>query len=267
MVSGMWKRVGISIRYFRYLFQASGPHAIHSPFVFELMQQVLRDKSGYDPWLPIENLRRSLRADPRSIAVRDFGAGPLGGKGSPQRISKIARIAAKPSKYGKLLFRIARHFKPDSILELGTSLGLSTAYLSASCPDARVITLEGSPETARIAGENLKSLGLQKVQVVVGEFGETLPEILSSLDRLGLVFLDGNHKKEPTLQYFHWCLSKATPYSIFILDDIHWSREMEEAWKEVTGHDSVTLSIDLFFLGLVFFRKEFRSKEHFILRV
>jgi len=226
----MWKRVGISIRYFRYLFQASGPHAIHSPFVFELMQQVLRDKSGYDPWLPIENLRRSLRADPRSIAVRDFGAGPLGGKGSPQRISKIARIAAKPSKYGKLLFRIA-------------------------------------PETARIAGENLKSLGLQKVQVVVGEFGETLPEILSSLDRLGLVFLDGNHKKEPTLQYFHWCLSKATPYSIFILDDIHWSREMEEAWKEVTGHDSVTLSIDLFFLGLVFFRKEFRSKEHFILRV
>jgi predicted O-methyltransferase YrrM len=89
---------------------------------------------------------------------------------------------------------------------------------------------------------------------------------LNSLPKLDLVFFDGNHQKVPTLDYFHHCLTKAHENSIFIFDDIHWSSEMDEAWQQIQGHEQVSLTIDLFQFGLVFFRKGI-AKQHFTLRM
>jgi predicted O-methyltransferase YrrM len=99
-----------------------------------------------------------------------------------------------------------------------------------------------------------------------GNFAKTLPLLNSKITNIDLVFVDGNHRKNATLEYFDFFLSKRTNNSIFIFDDIHWSVEMEEAWKLIQQHDSVTMTIDLFFIGLVLFRKDFKVKQHFSIR-
>jgi predicted O-methyltransferase YrrM len=252
---------------FYYLSSSNGNgHAIHSPFVFDFIKNVLNAKMDKAEYQAIENLRISLRKDRTVIEVEDFGAGSSVTKSTKRTIADIARHAGKSGKYGQLLFRIARHYQPKTILELGSSLGLSTSYLAMAVPGSMVVTLEGSTAVAAMAKENFKNLGLSNVNSITGEFGATLSKALTALGKTDLVFLDGNHRKAPTLAYFNLLLQYADPYSILVFDDIHWSAEMEDAWAEIKQHPAVTMTIDLFFLGLVFFRKDFRVTQHFTIR-
>lgn len=257
------KQLSFLIKYLKYWFSAKNAHGIHSPFVFSLYNEVIHKKGSYYVFDQIEQLRRKLLASQKVIDVTDLGAGRSG----KRTVYEIAGRSAKSKKYCELLFRIVNHFKPGSILELGTSLGISTAYLASANPNAKVITIEGCPNTAAEAKKNFESLGLKNIESVVGNFDDVLPAILArpQTPDSRLIFIDGNHRKEPTLNYFTQCLSQANSDSIFIFDDIHWSAEMEEAWEEIKAHPKVTVTIDLFFLGLVFFRKE-QVKENFILK-
>ena len=183
-------------------------------------------------------------------------------------MGEIAERSAKNKKYCKLLFRLAYYFKPTTVLELGTSLGISTAYLASANPNSKVITIEGCPNTAQEAKKNFESLGLANIESLIGNFEDVLTtniERLTSNGKLDFAFFDGNHKREHTLKYFTQCLESTHNNSVFIFDDIHWSDEMEEAWEEIKSHPKVSVTIDLFFLGLVFFRKE-QAKENFIIR-
>ena len=152
------------------------------------------------------------------------------------------------------------------MLELGTSLGITTSYLSFANPDAAITTMEGAPEVASVAKNNFKQLHLSNIQVKKGNFDETLEAVIHQLSAVDFAFIDGNHRKQPTLNYFDQLISLSTPSTIFIFDDIHWSKEMEEAWHEIQQHTAVTLTIDLFFIGIVFFRTEQKIKQHFIVR-
>jgi len=234
-------------------------HGVHSPFVYELARDVFWDQLPNDPH-PAEDWRKICLADTSTIDVKDFGTGTSG----PRRICDIARSAAKPMKQGRLLERLLMHFRPAHMLELGTSLGITTLYQAAVDAHEKFISIEGCPETARIAAQQLREAKME-AEVVTGNFDEVLPDILKNFPRLDYVFFDGNHRLAPTLRYFELCLPLAHENSIFIFDDIHWSLEMEEAWKRICAHERVTVSIDLFDLGLVFFRKE-QVKEHFVLK-
>ena len=150
-------------------------------------------------------------------------------------------------------------------MELGTSLGISSAYLAAANSGSKLITIEGCKEIADVAAQNFTKLELKNIEQVVGNFDKVLPEVLKKTDQLDLVFFDGNHQKEPTPNYFKQCLEKANEKSVFIFDDIYWSREMKEAWEEIKNNKKVTVSIDLFYMGIIFFRKE-QVKEHFMIR-
>lgn len=250
--------------YLKYLLLSKTAHGIHSPFVFELYNEVINKKSRYYAFDKIEQLRQNLLISQKEIEVKDLGTGKSGKKA----IREIAERSAKNSKYGELLFRIGNYFKPDSILELGTSLGIGTSYLASANLNAKTLTIEGCPNTAKEARKNFESLGLKNIEIIVGDFNSVLPAVLSGTGHRAsgtLVFFDGNHRKEPTLNYFTQCLELANNDSVFVFDDIHWSNEMEEAWKEIKQHPQVSVTIDLFFLGLVFFRKE-QVKEHFIIR-
>ncbi|MBI4946382.1 MAG: class I SAM-dependent methyltransferase [Bacteroidetes bacterium] len=252
------------MKYIQYLLTAKTPHGIHSPFVFELVNEVINKKGSYYAFNNIEKLRRKMLFSLREIEVTDLGTG----KSGKRTISAIAELSLKSAKYGQLLFRLVNHFKPNSILELGTSLGISTAYLASANPNAKVITIEGCPNIAAEARKNFESLSLDNIETVVGDFDVVLTsniQHLISKGKLDFIFFDGNHRKEPTLQYFTQCLEHAGNDSVFIFDDIHWSDEMESAWEEIKSHPQVRVSIDLFFLGLVFFRKE-QAKENFIVR-
>ncbi|MFT4154652.1 O-methyltransferase [Parafilimonas sp.] len=265
---GMYSSAQLAFKYVKYWLTASNGkgHGIHSPFVFDFINNVLNDKREFDSFRFIENVRAGLRDNDTEINVPDFGAGSRMQLHNKRKISAIARSSLKPKKFSQLLFRIVHYYKPKNILELGTSLGITTSYLSAANPSAQIITMEGAPEVAATAKNNFKQLHLSNIRVIEGNFDDNLLSVISQLSSVDLAFIDGNHRKAPTLDYFCQLLAAAGRSAIFIFDDIHWSREMEAAWGEIKAHPSVTLTVDLFFIGLVFFRTEQKIKQDFVIR-
>ncbi|MBS1742517.1 MAG: class I SAM-dependent methyltransferase [Bacteroidetes bacterium] len=264
----MYTSFQLAKKYLQYYLTASNGkgHGVHSPFVFNFITKVLNDRTQYEEYNAIELLRKKLLSDKNAIEVEDFGAGSSVIKSNQRLIGKIAVSSLKPKKYAQLLYRIARYYQPSVIVELGTSLGITTAYLAQANKKAHVYTLEGARSIAAIARSNFHTLSLSNVTITEGNFSVTLPDLLQKLPVVDLAFVDGNHRKEPTLQYFQQLLLKTSPQSILVFDDIHWSKEMEEAWEIIQQHPSVTLSIDLFFIGLVFFSPEYKVKQEFTIR-
>jgi len=250
-----------------YLSASNGKgHGIHSPFTYDFVRQVLNDKRPFYAYNQVEALRRQLLQNETVIEVEDFGAGSAITKNNRRSVASIARHAAKSKKWAQLLFRIVNYYQPQTVLELGTSLGISTAYMAMANPKARIITAEGSGAIADQAKRNFQSLQLSNIQQVVGNFDDTLPGILASGSPLDLAFIDGNHRYDPTVQYFKQLLPHVHAGSMVIFDDIHWSADMEEAWEAIKENNAVRLSIDLFFVGLVFFSDQFKIKQHFTIR-
>ncbi len=260
-----WQLAGKYLKH--YLSASNGKgHRIHSAFVFDLISKVLNDKKHYPPYDKAEGLRQQLLTDKTVLNMEDFGAGSLVAKTGQRTIGSIAANAAKPKKYGRLFFRMIKEYQPKIIIELGTSLGITTSYLSLAKPGSNIITLEGSTEVAAVAKNNFKTLGLQNISIIEGNFDDTLSSVLSPLSTIDFAFIDGNHRREPTENYFQLLLSKTNNNSILVFDDIYWSREMEQAWETIKAHPLVRCSIDLFFIGIVFFRQEFSEKQHFRIR-
>ncbi len=253
------------VNYLIYRLKSVNEHGVHSPFVFDLLMSTVYNKRSFYAYARIEKRRKELALSMQKLECTDLGAGSKVNNKTKKSVQEILFSAAKPAKYSQLLFRLADHFQPRTVLELGTSLGISSAYLAAANSRSRVITVEGCEEIAVVAKKTFKLLELTNIEQVHGNFDEVLSEILKNSSPLDLVFFDGNHRKEPTLRYFKQCLEKANEKSVFIFDDIYWSPEMTEAWQEIKNHPDVTVSLDLFYLGIVFFRKD-QVKEHFVIR-
>ncbi|MDQ2862879.1 MAG: class I SAM-dependent methyltransferase [Bacteroidota bacterium] len=264
----MYSSFQLAKKYFSYFIHAKNGkgHGIHSPFVFDFIVHVLNDKKKYECYEKIEPFRNRLLHNNTIIDVEDFGAGSALMPFKKRKISAIAKSSLKNKKFSQLLFRIAKYYKPQTIVELGTSLGITTSYFACTNKNSNVYTFEGSQEIGKIASENFNNTGLKNIHLIKGNFDKTLLPALEKVEKVDLAFIDGNHRKEPTLSYFSGLLKKCNKDSIFIFDDIHWSAEMEEAWKQIQQHDSITLTIDLFFIGLVFFNPDFKVKQHFTIR-
>lgn len=264
----MYSRLELAKKYLQYYKNASNGkgHGMHSPFVYDFIINVLNDRKKYDCFTKIEHIRKELLADDRDIEVEDFGAGSSLIPFKKRKIKRIAASSLKKKQFAQLLFRIAKYYHSKTIVELGTSLGITTSYLASANDETQLHTMEGAKNIAAIAGETFKKAGVSNIDLIIGNFDNTIPQLLKKLSEVDLLFIDGNHRMKPTLEYFESFLKKATNESIFIFDDIHWSAEMEEAWKIVKQHESVTLTIDLFFIGLVFFNKDFKVKQNFAIR-
>ncbi len=248
--------------FLKYRLNADNAHDIHSPFVYDLFNNILHDKTPYYCFDLVESVRAKQLLNNNKINIKDFGTGK---NHRTVLVSDIAKKAVKPKKYAQLLFRLVNRFSSENILEIGTSLGITTLYLSMPNTKNKIITLEGSPEIAAIAKKNFEFIQRKNIELICGEFEESLPKALLKFNKLDLVYFDGNHKRNPTLSYFDKCLDLSTEDSIFVFDDIYWSREMKNAWKEIKKNSNVTLSIDLFQFGIVFFKKGL-EKQHFTLR-
>jgi predicted O-methyltransferase YrrM len=249
------------IHYYLTSLNAKG-HGMHSPFVFDFIQNVLNNEKGYKAPVDIEKLRKELLTDNRIVGMYDPGAGSRL-KNNVKLVSTIAKRALKPYKYASVLYRLIRHYKPSSIIELGTSLGITTAYLSKANNAANAVTIEGNREVAKIARENFLKLNCTNIQLINGDFDTMLPQVINEMPAIDFVFIDGNHRYKPTISYFHQFLSKSNKDTILVFDDIHWSKEMEKAWDVIKAHPEVMYTIDIFFLGFVFFRNEFKVKQDF----
>lgn len=251
--------------YISHLLNSKTRHGVHSPFVYYMIDEVIYDYSNRPYYEEIESLRSSLKKDSRLVKVTDLGAGSMLNKNRDKQIAELAKNALKPPRVAKLIARLASFSKGKTIIELGTCLGITTSYLAKACPSSTVITAEGCPETAKIAQENFDKLGLNNVNLKVGNFDVLLPQIIEELPEIDFLFIDGNHRKEATLNYFNACLPKVHEGTMLIFDDIYWSEGMKEAWEEIKKHPSVSVTVDLFYIGLVFFKTD-QHKEDFKVR-
>lgn len=223
----------------------------------------MNDQNAYEAYSPVEKRREALLLDKRLIEVDDFGAGSTVIRTKQRQVSRIAASSLKPRKYAQLLYRMVRYYKPSTILELGTSLGITTAYLSSGIDSARVFTCEGAASIAAIAKDGFNELGRRNIELIPGDFTQSLPALLKRTGPVDFAFIDGNHRKLPTLDYFEQILAHASPSAILVFDDIHWSREMEEAWTSIQQHPQVKLTIDLFFIGIVCISDDFKVRQQF----
>jgi predicted O-methyltransferase YrrM len=231
---------------------------VHSPFIFQFTKYVLIGEGIYYVFPKIESIRINLKKNKSKIKVQDFGTG----NDRTRKISDIAKYSLKGKKYGQLFYRIINYYNLRYVLELGTSLGITTSYLASSSKYISCISLEGCPEISRIAIENFKKLNLENIKIVTGNIDNTFSEVLNETERLDFVFIDANHRYESIIHYFEECLKKVHSDTIMIIDDIYWSSEMEKAWETIRKHPKVTSTIDLFQIGIVFFNSDLHKKHY-----
>ncbi len=250
-------------KYFHYLLNATNQHGVHSPFVFDFVTKCLYDKKKYPEYQRLANYRKSLLEDKNSIKIDDFGSGSRVFNSSERKVSAIAKHAGANAKRMRLLYRVARYFEPKTSLELGTSVGLATCSLALGT-SGHVETVEGCSATLTVANEKMTGHHLGNVTFFRESFNNFLGKIMG--EKYDLIYFDGNHNKKATLSYFEALLPTAHNDSIWIFDDIYWSVSMSDAWEEIKMHPKIRVTVDCFWLGFVFFRKE-QAVQHFKIRL
>lgn len=251
--------------FLKYYLKAGNAHSIHSPFIFDLYTRVYRDFSPDPDFEKIEQLRAALKNSAEPVRIEDLGAGSRLNASTERTIGDIARKSLKSPFWCRFFYRLIRHYGHTNILELGTSLGITTSYLSMAAPGGKVWTIEGCENTLNVARANFSKLNLLNLFPVNGNIDVCLPDILEKTGPLDFVLFDANHRYRPTLNYFELCYTRAGENTVFIFDDIYWSSEMKNAWKEICRDPRVSLSADFFHIGLVFFRTGV-EKQHFVLK-
>jgi predicted O-methyltransferase YrrM len=259
MLSNRWHEAKAWLKHF---VQAKGPHGVHSPFVYHLITRVLRNKEKSPIYSSIERERKRLQKIKASIEVQDFGAGSRNQNGSQRVVGEIARTALQPRKHAHALSLLARHANATSILELGTSLGITTAHLQAALPNATVHTIEGSASIAAIAAEVWTNVSLHTIQHTTGSFDTVLDDVLARMKSVDFVIIDGDHRGEACLAYLNQILPYTSENTVIVIDDIYWSPSMTSAWEQCVSDTRFTLSLDFFDFG-VLYRTNGRVKEHF----
>lgn len=245
-----------TIVYVQFWFRSKNRHGVHSPFVFDFVENVLNARYKDNE---VEQERRKLLKDHSIIKFTDLGYG----KDRSIKISRIAAKSLKKPKEAQLLAKIVRFYGIENVIELGTSLGITTAYMARSKEDVSIQTIEGSKEVLERAKKLWDNIGINSISTFHSSFDDLLPQL--TLNENTLVYIDGNHTYEATLRYFNFFMSTYRDSIILVFDDIHWSKGMEKAWEEISLDKRVCLSIDLFELGVVFLGPRL-EKEHFVLR-
>jgi predicted O-methyltransferase YrrM len=255
-----------ALKYLKYIFLARHRkgHGIHSPFIFDLVSRIFRNKTDGNVVCNIEKVRKKLLSNHEKIKVNDLGSGRDKLSTNLRKVSDIARYSPVPSKYGQLLSNLASEYGKPMILELGTSFGISTMYMASGSPGTIVYTIEGSSEISEIASGNFIEAGLNNIKSLTGSFDEMLPVAFDSGEKPGLVFIDGDHRKEALLRYFSTITDASDISTVIVIDDIHYSREMEEAWREIQLNEKVSATVDVFRMGIVFIRSGITHKNYIV---
>ena len=233
---------------------------MHSPYMFDLLTKIFDDHKEYYIFEKIETIRREFRKSTNLIQDLDLGAGSHKVPGASRTIAQIAGSAVSSPRKCEVLFRLAEHLQPKVTIELGSSLGISTAYLASAYANGHVSSFEGNPDLAKIAREVCDGLDLSNIDITCGNFDDVLPSCLDSLQDIDLAYFDGNHRKEPTLKYYEMLRSRCSQNAVFFIDDIRWSSEMFDAWKEMKNDPAVRATVDAFSFGLLFFSPIFKER-------
>ncbi len=265
----MFWRIRKYINHLFYLGKRKG-HGIHSPYLFEFVNKVVFNGAGELVPCELVEIHRKLKRDRTMIPVTGPGAASRvacsrENASGERSVASFVHRSSVSEKYGALLYRIVHWFKPEQILELGTGLGLSTLYLSAGCRDAALYSIEGNEYRASFAGKLISGSSYGQVAVYCGEMEEKLDDLLALTGGRFVAFMDGNHRREATLKYARKLIDHASERrgeeAVLIVDDIYWSKEMNQAWKELISWPEVRVSVDLFQVGILLLRKDLAKAD------
>lgn len=233
---------------------------IHSPFVYDITKKVFGNKTMHKDYSFIENTRKKMKRSKKTVNIKDYGQGSRKFKESVRTVKKIIKYSSVRKRQGMILYQMVKYFKPDYIIELGTSLGISTLYLSKGSKNTKTYTVEGDSGLCNISSGNFKDNHCKNIELINDTFDHALPEILKKCNTKTIVFIDGNHSYEATLKYFHMCMEQLKKDSIIIIDDINWSKGMRRSWKEIENDKKIFLVIDLFFMGVIFLDERMKKQ-------
>lgn len=249
--------------YFKYFHLKTDEHSLHSPFFYNFYLNIIKNNSYSKKWDEIENFRKALLKNETELKILDLGAGSKVENSSTRKIKSIARHSLSSSKFSQFIFRLIQDYNFENIIDLGTSFGITTAYMAKANPNTSIYTFEADPNALKIAKE--VNINQGNIKFHEGDIGSLLPEMLhKSNSKIDLVYADANHTYEASIDYYNIIQPNLTSNSIYILDDIHWSAGMKKAWEELKLRKEVTSSIDLFDAGLLFFNSDFK-KQHYVL--
>jgi len=253
------------IEYIKFLSKSSNQHGVHSPFVYNIVTHCFYKKINLNQLAIFSNIKKQILNSKKTILVNDLGSGSKILKTNKREISKIGKIAGISKKKAAILIRLVDYFKPSNILEIGTSVGLSTSAIKIGNDKSNITTLEGCLETSKIAENLFKEQKFNNIHIITGDFKDTIKKAIKE-KQFDFIYFDGNHTKKDTLKYFKDCLFTIKNESIWVFDDIYLNQEMKQAWSEIKKHPKVRVTVDIFHWGIVFFKKG-QAKEHFKIRV
>jgi len=234
-------------------------HRVHSPNIFNFFKYVIFSKEKFDYSLA-ENTYTALRKNRESVTVTTFGA--KGGKTKDVKISSLAKKSSSKGKYGRLLQRTANFLQPRKILELGTSLGVGTLYLSSGSPDSKIITVEGCTSIHNLARESFAVNNAQNIEAVNSGFDEVLDNLIAENQDIDLVYIDGNHTYQATMDYYELFSRRLESGAVLLFDDINWSKGMSKAWREIVKDSKSTVTIETARMGIVFLNPKLTPKHY-----
>ena len=251
----------------------TGGENIHSPSLFYFVRMILYDKNQYYAWQDIERSRKNLLSNSNYVQLEDFGVG----KYTRRRISTIAQTSLASPKKAQILFRTIEYICQQqslvgnrlNVVELGTSLGITTAYLASQSQNNRVLTFEGSEELIRIAKNVWNKIGINNIVPISGDIDLTLESSLNKElgdEQIDFVFIDANHTYEATMRYWKLLVNRAKETSIFVMDDIRYSKQMNQAWRDICQSEKVTSALDFGDFGMLIFNP-YLKKNVYKLRV
>lgn len=250
--------------FLKYWLLAVNEHALHPPFVYSLYTQTIKPDLPEDIFGTIEKFRKQLLQSRETIHFTELGAGSSMSSQKERPIRQLAQHSLSSARFSRLFYRLIVQQEANTILELGTSLGINTLYLSAAAPRGQVYTLEGCPQTALFAERLFDEWQHRNIYLRQGNIDDTLPGLLEKLPSIDAAYLDANHTYEASMRYFSLLLPNIHAHSFLVIDDIYWSADMQRAWKEMREHPQVSLSLDLFDAGILFFQPGLQ-KAHYIL--
>ncbi len=255
-----------ALKYINHHLTAYTEHDLHSPFMYNFYMELIKNNLPFNDFEELDSIRKQLQNNTSVLEVTDFGAGSKKLHSNKRAINEIAKHGIAQKKQAEFLYRLLNKFTPNTVVELGTSIGLTSLYLAKANTKSTVYTIEGCRNLYQFSNNLFTEQHIKNIHSINDNFNQVFPKLLSELKSIDFLYIDGNHAYQPTINYFTMALEKKHPNSIFVFDDIYWSDGMQQAWIEICKHPDVTLSLDLFYFGIVFFRTENKNKEHFVIK-
>jgi predicted O-methyltransferase YrrM len=248
--------------FIQYLIKGRSKYYIHSPFVYDFCRFVLSRKPLQKDSDTINSIIKYYQSKKDILNLQEFGAARK--RDYAIKIGDYLNRTAITNKYGRLLHNLVAYYQVEHVIETGTALGISTSWMALSNPNCKISSIEGNKKLCDVSNEMFIRFSITNTQVYCGLVEDVLPELAKNMKCKTLLFIDAHHTGAATMRYFAMIKSYVKDDTIVVFDDINYSAEMNDAWKNIICDERVTLSLNLYRIGVIFFNPSL-SKQAFSL--